>query len=148
MKVRFKHRVTGLTGKLDGLVYFYNQQLDVIVARKHTIPAHNPSALRMKEVMENMKLINPSEGYRQNFRDYLILYNAQPEGREHPVCNWTNLYLKMMYAMAKKIPGIDLATLTREQIYLQELPCLCLKDAIEAGLLPAVRNYTGFIRGI
>jgi hypothetical protein len=46
-----------------------------------------------------------------------------------------------MYALAKAMPEIDLGTLTREEIYQQDLPCISIKRAVEAGLLEKVDNY-------
>jgi hypothetical protein len=91
--------------------------------------------------MANLKLLNPSSGNKQNLKDYLILYNNLPQNREHLVIAWSNLYLKMLFAMAKANPAIELATLTREQIYDDNLPCKTLIEAIQAGLLIEARRY-------
>jgi hypothetical protein len=148
MKTRFKQNRAGLIGKLDDMVYFYHPQLNEILARKYTEPKTNPSAVRMKSVMANLKLINPSEGYKQNIRDYLILYNKLAENRDKPAINWVNIYLKMLFAMVKVIPDIDLATLNRGQIIEQNLPCRSLNSAIDFGLLPKVRDYERFSQDI
>ena len=55
--------------------------------------------------------------------------------------SWYNLYIKMLFAMQKALPGIDLATITIEQIYAEQLPCISVKAAVEAGLLPRVKGY-------
>lgn len=148
MKTRFKHNIQGFTGKLDGLVYCYHKQSNEIYARKFTKAERNPSAERLKLVMANLKLINPSPGYRQNFKDYLIQYNKLSSNQGKAIVNWASIYIKMLYAMAKADPAIDLATLSREQIYDQNLPCITVKAAIEAGLIPRVRDTNKYTNPI
>jgi hypothetical protein len=46
-----------------------------------------------------------------------------------------------MANMAKLYPEIDLKTITREQIYQENLPCISVKKAVEAGVLPQVNGY-------
>jgi hypothetical protein len=141
MKTRFMQNTQGLTGKMDDKVFYYRRDLNQILARQYTPPCRNPSADQCKLIMANLKTLNLSAGYRQNFRDYLLKYNNLPVNREHPVPAWNNLWLKVMFGMVKVIPGIDLATLTRQQIIDQYLPCRSLKAAIDWELLPQVRGY-------
>jgi hypothetical protein len=45
-------------------------------------------------------------------------------------------------AVAKSKPGcFDLATITREEIENDNLPCRTVKQAVEAGFIPLVRDY-------
>lgn len=37
--------------------------------------------------------------------------------------------------------NINLVTLTREQIEIGDLPCRTVKQAVEAGFIPVVRDY-------
>ncbi|MBM3291622.1 hypothetical protein FJY84_02975 [Candidatus Bathyarchaeota archaeon] len=148
MKTRFSRNLPGLTGKLDGLVYYYHQGLDEIIARTFTQAERNPPADRMKLIMANLKLIQPSAGYKQNLKDYAIKYNNLRINRDKPEANWMNLWLKLMFGMTKALPGIDLTTITRQQIYDDSLPCITVRNAIECSLLPNVRNserYTELI---
>jgi hypothetical protein len=145
MKATFKRGLCGMSGKMDGAIYYYNSALKRTIMRSYTKPASNPGAELMKLIMANLKLINPAQDFIQNFRDYLLLYNKLPANQNQPAVTWMNLYLKMLFAMAKANPTIDLTTLSRQQIYAEDLPCKCLKTAIDAGLLPSVRNYNRFI---
>jgi hypothetical protein len=61
---------------------------------------------------------------------------------------WSSFYMKLMYDMAKADNSIILSTLTREEIYTRELPCISVKRAVEAGLLPVVYDYQSFDREI
>lgn len=141
MKTRFRQNMQGLTGKMDDLVYFYRRDLNQILARRFTRARRNPSAERCKLVMANLKNLYPSAGYRQNFKDYLLKYNNLPINKERQVPAWNNLWLKVLFGMVKVFPGIDLATLTKEQIISQYLPCRSLKAAIDWELLPAVKGF-------
>ena len=144
MKTRFKYNIQGMTGKLDGMVYYWHPDAGNILARRYTVPDRNPSAQRMKLIMANLQSLNPSSGYRQNFKDYLIMYNRLPVNRDKPAISWNNLFLKVMFAQTKIIPGIDLTTLTRQQIIDQNLPCRSVKAAIDWELLPVVEGYERF----
>jgi hypothetical protein len=148
MKVRFRTYWKGITGKVDDKVFYYHPGLKQTLARSITQPCRNPSASRLKQVMANLRLINPSAAYRQDLKDYAILYNNLKVNRSKAAANWMNLYMKMLYAMAKATPGLDLAELTREQIYAQALPCLSVKTAVEADLLPWVRGWYNFTKEI
>ncbi|HOD17544.1 MAG TPA: hypothetical protein PKJ14_02730 [Candidatus Cloacimonadota bacterium] len=141
MKTVFRHNQAGLTGRMDDLILYYRRDLEQILAKKYTKPAHNPNADRLKAVMANLKTLQPSAGYIQNFKDYLIRYNNLPASKNKHMVTWNNLWLKVIYAMAKSIPGLDLMTLSREQIYSENLPCKTLCSAIEAGLLPKVMDF-------
>jgi hypothetical protein len=62
--------------------------------------------------------------------------------------SWQNVYLTLMYALAKQNPAVDLLTITREQITSDNLPCKSVKDAIEAGLLREVNGYENLTQEI
>jgi hypothetical protein len=141
MKVKFKRNISSISGKVEDEVYYYNRALHETIMRSYTKPERNPMAERYKLIMANLKLINPSEGFKRDIRDYLVLYNRLKVTECKPVISWMNIYLKMLFAMEKGYPGIDLATLTREQIEQENLPCKNVKAAIESGLLPLVRGY-------
>jgi len=47
----------------------------------------------------------------------------------------------MMHQLAKSYPEIDLKTITRDYIYENDLPCISVKRAVEAGILPPVRDW-------
>jgi len=145
MKTRYKYNIKAMTGRMDDRVYYYHPGLDCILSRKYVKQQPNAQAQRYKIIMANLKTLNPSAAYIRNFKDYAILYNKLCSNRNKAECNWRNLFIKMMFAMAKANPDIDLATLSREQIHENNLPCITVKAAIEAGLLPNVRNSGRFI---
>jgi len=141
MKINYKRAMCGFSGTQDDAIYYYHPRLELSLMRKYVVPKETAANRRIKAVMANLKLINPSAEYRQDFRDYLIRYNNLKEPQHKLMLTWNNLYLKMLYAMEKAVPEADLTTLSREQIEGDDLPCISVKRAVEAGLLPIVRGY-------
>jgi len=142
VKVHFKKGLSGYSGTADDAVYYYHPKLKMCLVREYVIPNNAKNTDRTKAIMANLKLIQPSDGYKTNFNDYLLAYNDHKDYRDKPMLSWYNLYIKMLFAMQKSLPEqVDLKTLTREQIHAQELPCISVKKTVEAGLLPPMRNY-------
>jgi hypothetical protein len=141
MKVHLKHNFAGYSGTIDSAVYYYHPRLKLLLMRDYVKPEETAVNRRVRTVMENLRLIHPSEAYKSNFRNYLLAYNAMKEHQSKLMLSWNNIYMKLLYAMEKTIPAVDLTTLSREQIYAEDLPCISLKRAVEAGLLPAVAGY-------
>jgi len=133
MEVVFKNMLKAYSGKCDGLVYYYNSRLGRVLCRKHVIPRQNTHNRRMAAISHNLKALNPSPEFRQDLKLYAALYQDAPLSGQ-------NVYIKLMYALAR-VYGVDLATLTREQITELELPCATVKQAVEAGLLAPVPGY-------
>ncbi len=99
---------------------------------------------RFQGIMRNLGTIKPDFYYKEDFGFYLELYNQLPDKRYGAVMTWCNLYMKVMFTMAKTIPGIDLSTITKQEIYDNDYPCLSVKKAVDAGLLPYVKGYIRF----
>lgn len=143
MKTTFKYNLQGLTGKMDDKIFYYHPGKREVYVRSYVRAKRNPSAEKMQTVMQNLKLIQPSAAYIRDLKDYLILYNKLRKNQNAKLITWMNLYLKIMFALQKKYSEVDLTTLSREQIYRQQLPCRSVCEAVLAELLPAVRNYHG-----
>lgn len=158
MKVRFKNMIQSYTGKCDGLIYYFNPRLNRTIVRSHVpqrITAHN---LRFGAIAENLRNLGISAGYKSDLAVYVDAWNSKAANWHHQINNWCNIWMKLMYALGKtyyldgfKIPDpepdppehsrIDLATLTRADIYDASLPCISVKSAVEAGLIPSLRGY-------
>jgi hypothetical protein len=140
MKVLFKNLIGGYTGKADDMVIYYDRRLNKVIIRRkakvHLTQRHN----NFGKISKNLKALKPSLGYKDDFKTYTDLFMRLRVNYNQPVSNWYNLFLKMMYKLAE-LYGTDLLTITREQIETQALPCISVKTAVEAGLLPAVRDY-------
>jgi hypothetical protein len=144
MKVYFNHGFMGMTGKSDDSIYYYHSKCKVCLVRDKPKFKPNERTDKMKAIMANLRLLNPSQTYKQDFVDYLYHYNNLKENRKSQLISWNNLYMKLLYKLAKVNPGVNLLTLSREQIYNENLPCKCLREAIDAGLLPMVDGYKRF----
>ncbi len=147
MKATFKTGIAGLTGKLDeGIFYFHPKLKRVLVRSFPKMPklSQNEDYTQISRILGGIK---PSEAYKKNFKSYLsILRDDNPE---LSVANWYNLYVKMMWAMQAQFPeDVDLKALTRSQIQAQSLPCITIKAAVEAGLLPSVTGYEQLVEQI
>ncbi|MBW6514254.1 MAG: hypothetical protein K0B87_05805 [Candidatus Syntrophosphaera sp.] len=140
MKVKVKQGITGFSGKLDGLVYYYHPRLKRTLARhKPKMPAL-PQNATYTTVSRRLKELNPSEAYRYDFKIYASLLRDQDESLLVP--SWYPLFTRMMWAMQKKYPEtVDLRAITREQVLSQDLPCRSVRAAIEDGLLAPVSNW-------
>lgn len=141
MNVTFKHLIGGYTGRADDIVIYYHRTLKRYIVRRLPHRKISQNNLDFAQVSKNLKKIIPSQAYRDDLRVYLDQYSRLKENEYSPVMSWCNIYMKMMHAMVKDNPSLDLKTITREQIETEELPCRSVKDAVEAGLLPPVLNY-------
>ena len=141
MIVHYKKSFSGYSGTSDDAVYYYHPKLQLSLVREYVKPRESTPNRRLKAIMANLKLIAPSAEYKQNLKDYLIRYNDLKENQVKPMLTWNNLYLKMLYSLEKSNPDVDLTTLSKAQIYAENLPCISVKAAIEAGLLPQVEGY-------
>ena len=126
-------------GSCEGMVYYYNKRLGKMIARKWVKPKTTAANRRLGAISRNLKNLQPSEGYIKDLRVYIALYDYSPGERHY--MSWQNVYLTLLYALAKQNPAVDLLTITREQITSDNLPCKSVKDAIEAGLLREVNGY-------
>jgi len=148
MKVNYKNMIGGYTGRGDDVIYVFDRQTGRYYIRNYPNRKIIPVNTSFASVMQNLRSLNPSLAYKEDMGMYVSLYNALAENKYNPVKSWNNLFMKVMFTMAKTVPGIDLKTLTRQQIYDDNLPCISVKNAVDAGLLPVVRNYERFDNGI
>jgi hypothetical protein len=145
MKVKMRTNQGKPTKKKTGMVYCSHRDGDVLIARRYVYPKLSEQNIKTGSITANLMRLNPSEGYKQDLRDYIRHYNATPAGEEKPLRAWNNLYLKIMHALAKRDPGLDLRTLTREEIHGKDLSCISVKRAVEAGLLAQVDHWQDYV---
>lgn len=141
MKVAFQNGITGFSGRAGDLIFCYNKLFQTVYARRNTYPARTQENERIGRITGHLYKLQISEDYKEDMRLYLTRYNALRENHRQPLPNWSSLYLKLMYKMTKAMPELDLSTITRDQIHSLELPCISIKKAIEAGLLPKVLGW-------
>jgi len=129
-------------GKLDDLIYYVDKATGQTLGRKAFTFTDHPGQPAFRSAQQQIYALHPSKDYQLNLIDYIRAYNNLPQNRYQPLRTWSNAFNKLMYALQKKLPGqVDLQTITRSQIIQQNLPCRTVKAAIQAGLLPEVKDY-------
>jgi len=142
MKVQFKHLIQGYTGKMDGMVVYYNKYLNKTIIRRLPKMKIGEHHLRFKRISQNIYGLNPSQGYKDDLYRYSEALHKQKAHRYDGVIVWNNLYSRIMFNMAKAMPEtVNLETLTRAQIEAENLPCRTVRMAVEADLIPSVAGY-------
>ena len=141
MKAIFKNMIQAYTGTCDSLVYYYNRRLNRVIVRPWVKPRPSESTRRFARVSSNLKALNLSEAFRYDLRIYVDIFNSRTANADVILQNWYNAFTRMMWNLAKNNPEIDLETITRSYIYDNELPCISVKRAVEAGLLAPVTGY-------
>jgi len=134
MKAHVKAGINGFSGKLEGAIYYYHPGLKRTLMRRVPKMPIQPQNNDYRDISRQIKAINPSEGYRHDFRMYFIELRERDETVRLP--SWYSLYIKMMWAMQAKYPEqVNLKTITREQIVELQLPCRSVKTAVEEELV-------------
>lgn len=142
MKVTYSFGVKGFRGNVEGMIFYIDRKSGATLGRRMFTFENHPHHPNFRSAQRQIYAIQPSEGYISNLKSYNIFYNSLPENHHKPMKTWTNLYTRLMFLMQKAIPEtVDLKTITREQIYEQNLPCKSVKDAIDSGLLPKPIDY-------
>jgi hypothetical protein len=142
MKVKFKNLISGYTGKADDSVIYLHKETGQFIIRKRPKVTLNPQNHAISNTSSNLRNIKPSEAYKQDLRSYIHAYRtARIKNRRHFI-SWSNVFYAMLYEMQRQMPEqVDLKTLTRQQIYDQDLPCKNVAGAVTAGLLPQVKDW-------
>jgi hypothetical protein len=140
MKVHMIGFTPMFSGRDGDLVYYYNSKTRKSTVRKYLKPKQNEHHDRMAAVSFNLKNLNISKDYKRDLKWYCSQYNIAHSKKNSCFISFYAMFMKLMWAMSKKL-GIDLATVTREQIENDNLPCRTVHQAVDAGLIPNVRNY-------
>ncbi|MDZ4181226.1 MAG: hypothetical protein U1B83_00005 [Candidatus Cloacimonadaceae bacterium] len=140
MKVIYKHMLSGYTGSADGMIYYWDSRLQRFMARRKPTVKISTNHTRFAAISRNISSLDPSPRYKDDLRTYAERTFKLPEfGGVRPI--WNNLFHMMMHRMKKMLPSIDLTTITKGDIHYDYLPVITVRDAVDAGLLPPVRNY-------
>ena len=140
MKATVKTGIKGFSGKLDGAIYYYHPGLKRTLMRRAPKMPLQTQNVEYGNISRQIKALEPSQRYRNDFRVYLNLLRERDENLRLP--SWYSLFIKMMWAMQARYPQqVNLKTISREQIMEERLPCISVKAAVEDGLLPKVAGY-------
>ena len=105
------------------------------------IPKSTINNKLMKEIFNFAKRIGISEEYKEDCRKYIQRYNRKNRSLGKVMSTWPNVFLKVMRALLKEYPNLDLKKLTKEEIIKKNLPCCSIASAIKAGYLDKVRDW-------
>ena len=141
MKAKLKVLLPGFTGNMDDVVVYYNSKLNKYIARKKVKPKFTPDHSLTQQMHAFRRRISVSEDYIDDCREYIRLFNQKFRRQGRAMSTWPNVYMKIMRALKKQYPEIDFATLTREGVLDQNLPCKSVAAAVEAGYLEKVPGF-------
>ena len=141
MKPKVKMNIPKLDGNEEKYVTYYNSHLDKYISRRKVIPKPTINNELMKEIFNFAKRIGISEEYKEDCRKYIQRYNRKNRSLGKVMSTWPNVFLKIMRALLKEYPNLDLKKLTKEEIIKKNLPCKSIASAIEAGYLKKVRDW-------
>ena len=164
MRAYFKNMIQAYRGTCDGLVYYYHPRLRRVLVRPWFKPRPCEATRRFGRISKNLKALNSSAGFRSDLSVYVDIHNRRSANEDIILQNWYNAFTKMMWALAARWAGIpdgsggylwgplpdpppegtlrlDLETLTRDFVYEHALPCVTVKNAVEAGLLAPLKGY-------
>jgi hypothetical protein len=142
MKAKVKLALPGYTGKMDDMVIYFNSKLNCLVSRRYVKPAFTPSNNNFKAAVKLAKTLGISEGYLEDCRKYVTLYNSKNRRHGRSLSCWTNMFVRILLRLKQQFPELDLSSLTRQQILDSGYPCRTLAEAVEAGLLEKVNGYS------
>ena len=141
MKVYFSAGTGILSGRLKEIVYCHSRKYGYTFVRRRVYPALSNSNANIGDKAHNIWRLKPSEAYRNDCRSYVEKHDAMRKYSRIPLRAWSCLFTKLMYALENANPEVDLRTINRDYIYAHDLPCISIKKAVEAGLLPIVKGY-------
>ncbi len=142
MKIKLACWIKSVSGKLDDLVFCVDKKTGNVWVRDYVVPARTAQNTLMGLVSKNLAVYkqNVSAGYFSDLEDYSDKYNLATLGQPGRL-NSASTLNKMMYALKRAYPAIDLVTITPQYVVDHSLPIRTIAEAIENNLLPQVPRY-------
>lgn len=141
MKAKLKVLLPGFTGTMDDVVIYYSSKLNKYIVRKKVKPKLTPDHSLTQEMHAFRRRIDVSEDYIDDCREYIKLFNRKFRRQGRAMSTWPNVYMKIMRALKKQYPDIDLKTISRDDVIERNLPCRTVAAAVEAGYLEKVPGF-------
>ena len=141
MRVSYNGGMGVLSGKYKEIVYCYSRKYGHTYACRRIYPTLTGVNEAIGSKSANIWRLNPSEAYKADSRKYVEAHDQMRKNYNDPLRAWSCLYIKLMYALERMYPGVDLRTLTRQYIYDNDLPCISIQKAVQAGLLIPVKGW-------
>jgi len=139
MKAYFKDMIRSYSGKLDGLVYYYNPKIKRYIVRKLAVWSETPQNLSLAAISKNLSKIGVSDEYKNDLRTYVSRYQKQYPNTDKYLYTWLNAFYLMMYNLRSDY-GVDLSTITKAIIYDNDYDCITVERAVNNRLLPKVNT--------
>jgi len=141
MKAKVKLALPGFAGNMDDLVIYYNSQLNCLVARKKPQVKNKIDGSFCREIFAFARRIHLSESYKADCALYIKAYNSKNRRKGRALVSWPALWMKVMRAQARDLPGLNIKELSREEAIAQNLNCLSIARAVDAGYIEPVNGY-------
>jgi hypothetical protein len=142
MKIEFKYGVSAYTGKVDEIVIYYTKQSHHCITRRLPVRKPTEQNYSFRQVQVQLQSIKPSQAYKADLNAYREQFNITPRLNSKLLINWNNVYKMLLYDLQRRMPEqVNLATITRQQIYAEDLPCVSVAKAVQEGLLPQVTGW-------
>ncbi|MDP8232921.1 MAG: hypothetical protein P9L91_09695 [Candidatus Zophobacter franzmannii] len=143
MKVKFVSCVSGISGKMEEFVFCVDKKTGVVWMREYVKPEITEHNHQIGSIAQNISLFKDtvSEGYLEDLKDYADRHNLATIGLPGKMNGYTAL-MKMLYALKRAMPDVDLLTLTPQEVIDSDLPIKTIREAIDNGILPFIQRYT------
>ncbi len=142
MKVSLSFPFLKLKGKRGKSVYYTPKNCNCVTMREWVYPELTVNNTNFGSRSANLGMFyqNISESYKYDLSSYSKSYNLE---FMDPECYYQSysIFMRMMYALARSNPSVDLRLITPQQVVSEGLPVITIATAIENGLLPSVADY-------
>lgn len=139
MKVTFKHGIKALRGtnRKEKLVYCSYNDGEIIVARTYVENQLTENNHKVGRITINLHLLynDLSAEYRRDLSTYCLILQTKKHncGKIH-LRSW-GLFSKMMWALKKIFPEIDLSLISKTEIGTNLYPVNTIAQAMNSGLI-------------
>ena len=141
MKAKVKLTIPGFAGNMDDMVIYYNSKLNCFIARKKPQVKSKIDSSFGRNIFAFARRIGLSEAYKADCALYIKAYNSKNRSKGRAYISWPALWMKRMRAQARALPDLDIKELTREEAIAQNLNCISIAHAVEAGYTERVKGY-------
>ena len=148
MKAKVKLALPGFTGNMDDMVIYYNSQLNCLIARKKPQVKNKIDGSFGREIFAFARRIHLSAAYKADCARYIKAFNGKNRCKGRALVSWPALWMMIMRAQARDLPELNIKELSREEAIVQNLNCLSIARAVDAGYIEPVKGceqLTGLI---
>jgi hypothetical protein len=144
MKPSFKHAVKNTRGidRKEDLVYCEYNQGELIITRHLPKRPLYDSNRNFGTICSNLRHLygTLSAEYKNDLSSYTLMYRSIMYDSHKIALSAYSIFTKMMWALKKQYPKIDLKILTREEILKNEYPVSSIAEAMGKGLVMVIKE--------